>query len=260
MNILEKIVADKRKEVEILKNRILISDYEKSQYFDKKTFSLRLNLKNKSGIISEFKRQSPSKGIINNTSNVLDVTGGYENAGVSALSILTDKKYFGGSIDDIIKVRDNIQIPILRKEFIVDEFQIVEAKAIGADAILLIASVLSKQETENFAKLAKSLGLEILLEIHNEQELSHINQYVDCVGVNNRNLKTFEVNIQNSISLSYKIPNDFVKVSESGISSVDAIKELQQFGFQGFLIGENFMKTDNPAMACQTFINELSKK
>jgi indole-3-glycerol phosphate synthase len=257
MNILEKIVADKRKEIELIKTQNLIADLEKSQFFERKTISFSRNIIKKSGVISEFKRQSPSKGIINNSAKIEDVTIAYENVGVSALSILTNKKYFGGNCKDIINVRNNINIPILRKEFIIDEYQIIEAKSIGADAILLIASVLTKNEILNFTKLAKSLNMEILLEIHNEQELSLINQYVDCVGVNNRNLKTFEVDIQNSINLSGKIPNDFVKISESGISSVSAIKTLKEYGFQGFLIGENFMKTENPGLACKEFINEL---
>jgi len=259
MNILDKIIADKRKEIEILKKKILLSKLENSEYFDRKTYSFSQNIRRKSGIIAEFKRQSPSKGIINDSSQITDVVGGYENAGVSALSILTNEKYFGGKNEDIIKVRNKIKIPILRKEFIVDEYQIIEAKSLGADAILLIAAVLNKDEVLQFSRLAKSLGLEILLEIHNENELSLVNQHINCIGVNNRNLKTFEVDIRNSIHLSEKIPNDFVKISESGISSVSAINELKPYGFQGFLIGENFMKTNNPALACKTFINELSK-
>ena len=257
MNILEKIVTDKRKELEFSKNNFEVSEFEKSKYFNRNTLSFSKSIIEKSGIISEFKRQSPSKGIINNSSKIEEVTLGYEKAGVSALSILTNEKYFGGKTEDIISVRDQINIPILRKEFIVDEYQIFEAKAMGADAILLIASVLKKNEILSFSKLAKLLGLEILLEIHNEKELSAINRYVDCVGVNNRNLKTFDVDIQNSIDLSEKVPKDFVKISESGISSVSAINTLKEYGYQGFLIGENFMKTDNPAKACQEFIKEL---
>ena len=258
MNILDKIVADKKQFVKKVKSTTSILELEKSSFFDRKILSFSESIKNKSGIIAEFKRQSPSKGIINNTSKITDVTKDYENAGASCLSILTDNKYFGGKTEDIISVRNLIKIPILRKEFIIDFFQIAEAKAIGADAILLIASVLTENEVLNFSKYAKSLGLEILLEIHNESELNHINQYIDCVGVNNRNLKDFSVSIENSIKLSDKIPDEFVKISESGISSIDAINELKKYGFQGFLIGENFMKTDNPGEACKKLISELA--
>ncbi len=257
MNILDKIVADKQKEVEFYKNTFDVSIFEESPYFENTCYSLKNNIKEHSGVIAEFKRQSPSKGIINNRANIIDVVKGYEQANVSAISVLTNSKYFGGKPDDIINIRDIIDIPILRKEFIIDEYQIIEAKSLGADAILLIASVLTKAKIIHFSKLAKSLGLEILLEIHSEKELFKINQYIDCVGVNNRDLKHFKVDINNSISLSERIPNEFVKVSESGISSIDTIKKLKEYGFQAFLIGENFMKTDNPGNACNEFISKL---
>ena len=165
---------------------------------------------------------------------------GYTDASASGMSVLTDGKYFGGSLDDLVLARASTNIPILRKEFIIDEYQIVEAKAYGADVILLIAAILSREEIKKFSELAKSLGLDVLLEVHNEEELEKsIMPSLDMLGVNNRNLKSFEVDLDISKTLSKKIPDDFVKVSESGISSVEAIRELKEFDYQGFLIGEN---------------------
>ncbi len=260
MNILEQIIAHKQNEIRELKQQKSILEFEKSILFARNPFSLKEFVCNEklSGIIAEFKRKSPSKGIINQTSDVKSVTKAYVEAGVSALSILTNEFYFGGKIDDILLARSVNHVPILRKEFIVDEFQIIESKAIGADAILLISAALSSKEIFNFAKLAKSLNLEVLLEIHEESELNSLNQYVDLVGVNNRNLKTFETNIGISKDLSAKIPSDFVKISESGLHEANHLVELQQFGFQGFLIGENFMKSSNPGLACANFIKQLN--
>ncbi|WP_324025713.1 indole-3-glycerol phosphate synthase TrpC [Maribacter sp. BPC-D8] len=259
MNILDKIVADKRKEVELKKSIISVSQYEASVLFERKTNSLAQALKNSdTGIIAEFKRRSPSKESINQNANVGQVAKGYENAGVCGMSVLTDIKYFGGSIEDLILARASVKLPLLRKEFIISEYQIIEAKANGADVILLIAAILTKQEIKTFSELAKSLGLDVLLEVHNEAELhKSIMPSLDMLGVNNRNLKTFEVSLETSKVLSTLIPDDFVKVSESGISSVDAIKELKPFGYQGFLIGENFMKTDNPGKSAIEFIKNL---
>tara|TARA_R110002153_G_scaffold43930_2_gene124001 strand:- start:15395 stop:16195 length:801 start_codon:yes stop_codon:yes gene_type:complete len=259
MNILDKIVADKRKEVDLKKSIIPISQYEASALFGRETTSLSHALKqSETGIISEFKRRSPSKAIINQNANVGQVAKGYEKAGVCGMSVLTDIKYFGGSIEDLILARASVQLPLLRKEFIINEYQIIEAKAYGADVILLIAAVLTKQEIKNFSELAKSLGLDVLLEVHNEEELhKSIMPSLDMLGVNNRNLKTFEVSLDTSKSLSQLIPDDFVKVSESGISSIKAIKELKEYGYEGFLIGENFMKTDNPGQSAIDFIQNL---
>ena len=225
--------------------------------FDRKCISLRDAILNKSGIIAEFKRQSPSKGIINGVSKPEDVAMAYENAGVSAMSCLTDLNYFGGTFDDLKAVRAAVELPVLRKDFMLDEYQLLEAKSIGADIILLIASSLSVAKTNEMAKAAKALGLNVLLEIHEDSELAHINQYCDAIGVNNRNLKTFEVTTDVSKALANKIPNDFIKVSESGISNVEAIQDLKTYGYQGFLIGENFMKTENPGASCAEFINKL---
>ncbi len=259
MNILDKIVIDKRKEVELRKSVIPIYQLETSVLFERDTNSLTNRLReSKSGIIAEHKRRSPSKSVINQNLNVQDVAKGYENAGVCGMSVLTDGKYFGGSLDDLLVARASCDLPLLRKEFIIDKYQIIEAKAYGADVILLIAAILSRDEIKQFSELAKQLNLDVLLEVHNEEELhKSIMPSLDMLGVNNRNLKTFEVSLETSKQLSQLIPNDFVKVSESGISLVEAIKTLQPYDYRGFLIGENFMKTDNPGASATGFINEL---
>ncbi|MFD2824481.1 indole-3-glycerol phosphate synthase TrpC [Lacinutrix iliipiscaria] len=260
MNILDKIVADKRIEVRLRKQLIPIKQLESSVLFEREPISLTNNLsQSTTGIIAEHKRRSPSKSIINNSLNVYDIAKGYENAGVCGMSVLTDGKYFGGSLDDLLTARASCTLPLLRKEFIIDAYQIIEAKAFGADVILLIAAILSKAEIKQFSELAKRLNLEVLLEVHNETELhKSIMPSIDMLGVNNRNLKTFEVRLETSKALSTLIPEDFIKVSESGISSIKAIKELQPYGYQGFLIGENFMKTDNPGISAAQFIKDLA--
>ncbi len=262
MNILDKITADKHKEVALRKGLIPIKQLEQSVLFERPTISLSKKLKtSKTGIIAEHKRRSPSKSIINQNLNVYDVAQGYEAAGASGMSVLTDGKYFGGSLDDLLTARASCNLPILRKEFIIDEYQIAEAKAYGADVILLIAAILSRKEIKQLSEYAKSLNLDVLLEVHNETELQKsIMPSLDMLGVNNRNLKTFEVNLEISKQLSTLIPDDFVKVSESGISNTEAIKTLQPYGYKGFLIGENFMKTDAPGKHATTFIKNLSTK
>lgn len=259
MNILDKIVADKRIEVTLRKQLIPVSQLEQSVLFERPTISLASKLKNSTtGIIAEHKRRSPSKSVINQNLNVFDVAKGYENAGVCGMSVLTDSKYFGGSLDDLLIARASCNLPLLRKEFIIDEYQILEAKAYGADVILLIAAILTKEEIKQFSEFAKSLNLDVLLEVHNEEELhKSIMPSLDMFGVNNRNLKTFDVSLDTSKTLSQIMPNEFVKVSESGISSVDAIKELQPFGYKGFLIGENFMKTYDAGKSAAKFIKDL---
>ncbi len=261
MNILEQIVVDKRREVALKKSLIPVSQLEQSVLFSRKTTSLATALRNSdSGIIAEHKRRSPSKSEINQHLNVQDVAKGYEQAGVCGMSVLTDGKYFGGSLDDLMLARASARFPLLRKEFIIDAYQIIEAKAYGADIILLIAAILTREEIKILSELAKNLHLEVLLEVHNEVELQKsIMPSLDMLGVNNRNLKTFEVGLETSKRLSPLIPNDFVKVSESGISTVEAIQELRLFGFQGFLIGENFMKTDNPGVSAAHFIQKITQ-
>jgi indole-3-glycerol phosphate synthase len=260
MNILDKIIAHKKIEVADRKKNISINELEKQILFSRETLSLKNFLldESKTGIIAEFKRKSPSKGIINDNADVVEITNAYLENGASGLSVLTDEHFFGGSSDDLIKARVN-KIPILRKDFIIDEYQVTEAKAIGADVILLIAANLTVAETRRLAVFAKSLKLEVLLEIHNEAELNHICDEVDIVGVNNRDLKTFTVDINRSIELSKKIPANKIKISESGISNIDKILHLKSFGFKGFLIGENFMKEKNPAVAFASFVHKLKE-
>lgn len=259
MNILENIITDKKREVLLKKSLIPITQLQTSVLFERKTMSLSTNLRNStSGIIAEHKRRSPSKSEINYSFTVEEVTKGYENAGACGISILTDGKYFGGSLDDLIIARASVNVPLIRKEFIIDEYQILEAKAYGADTILLIAAVLTRQEIQNLSIFAQSLGLEVLLEVHNQEELEKsIMPSLNMIGVNNRNLKTFEVSLDFSKQLAALIPNEFVKISESGISTVEAINELRPFGYQGFLIGENFMKTANAGKSAKEFINQL---
>ncbi len=259
MNILDKIITDKHREVILKKSIIPISQLEASVFFEKNTISLSQNLQHSnSGIIAEHKRRSPSKAEINYNFTVEEVVKGYEDAGACGISVLTDGKYFGGSLDDLLLARATVKLPLLRKEFIVDEYQILEAKAHGADLILLIAAVLTREEIKYLSAFAKNLGLEVLLEVHNLEELEKsIMPTLDMIGVNNRNLKTFEVSLDFSKELANKIPNDFVKVSESGISSIEAIHELKPYGYKGFLIGENFMKTENAGEAAKEFISKL---
>ncbi|CAM1352205.1 indole-3-glycerol phosphate synthase TrpC [Tenacibaculum insulae] len=260
MTILDKIIAFKKKEVAKIKAEVPVKKLVESPNFKRTSFSLKKSLLEvgSTGIIAEFKRQSPSKGIINDKATIADVTNGYLDANVAAQSILTDTSFFGGTMADLMEARViNQQTPILRKDFIVDGFQIVEAKAIGADVILLIAACLTKQELKNYGQLATDLGLEVLYEVHNQEDLDKIELDNKIVGINNRNLKTFEVDLEHSIQLASQIPDSCLKVSESGISDPRIITGLKEYGFQGFLIGENFMKTDNPGQACKEFIDQI---
>lgn len=258
MTILDKIIADKCIEIASRKMGATISDLEKSPLFERNCLSLKQNLlSSESGIISEFKRKSPSLGWIHEHADVIEVTEGYSRAGASGISILTDLPYFGGTPQDIIVSRPQVTCPILRKDFVVDPYQLFEAKAMGADVVLLIAAALTVKETVELAKKAHELGLEVLLEVHNAEELGHANENIDMLGVNNRNLKTFEQNIQTSFDLAERIPNEFVKVSESGLSKTETVKELRQAGYRGFLMGENFMKKAKPNEALAKFIEAL---
>lgn len=262
MNILNKIIEHKYKEVEERKSLFPIKLLEQSIHFPVQPVSMKhyLQREDKSGVIAEIKRKSPSKGVINNNVSVERISIGYMQAGASGLSILTDKTYFGGDNEDLLLARTYNFCPILRKDFIVDEYQIIEAKAIGADVILLIAAALKPNRITELAQFAKSLKLEVLLEVHSLDELhvSNLN-HIDLVGVNNRNLQTFEVDIQTSKTLASHIPNEFVKISESGLSTPKTIIELKEYGFKGFLIGESFMKTSRPEEACAHFIEQLGK-
>ncbi len=261
MDILEKIVTHKRKEVEENKSLFPTKLLEKSTYFEGPPISLKKYLlrEDKTGIIAEFKRKSPSRGMINKHADVERTTIGYMQAGASALSVLTDSEFFGGKKEDLSVARKYNFCPILRKDFIIDEYQIIEAKSIGADAILLIAAALEASKLSALATFAKSLELEVLMEVHNQEELEqNVGPDLDVIGVNNRNLKTFETSIQTSKDLAELIPEEFIKISESGISNPDAISELRGFGFKGFLIGETFMKSNRPDIAAANFMEKLN--
>ena len=259
MSILDRIVADKKIEVAHRKSLFPARYWEASPLFDRPANSLTKHLReSSSGIIAEHKRRSPSKQNINSSLSVTTVAQGYEKAGVCGMSVLTDGKYFGGALEDLNLARAVTDFPLLRKEFIVDEYQLIEAKAHGADVILLIAAVLSREEIKQLSEAAKKIELDVLLEVHNQAELEKsLMPSLDLLGVNNRNLKTFEVSLDISRSLATQIPNEFVRVSESGISQVEAIQDLKNYGYQGFLVGENFMKTNDPGAAAQNFIQTL---
>ena len=260
MNILEQIVESKRKSLKEKKDWFSIKKLEASSYFERECESLikRLNLGDTTGIIAEFKRKSPSKGIINDKAKIEEVVNAYEENGAAGISVLTDEEYFGGSNEDLMRAREIVDIPLLRKDFIVDEYQVVETKSIGADVMLLIAACLTASEVRRLAAIAKNLGLEVLLELHDETELDHVCDDTELIGINNRNLKTFEVDIDRSLKMAEKIPESKIKIAESGINSVENIKLFKQNLFKGFLIGENFMKEADPGQAFHEFINKLN--
>jgi indole-3-glycerol phosphate synthase len=265
MTILQQIINRKAEEVAERKNITSIAQLEKRNYFAKEINSLKTSLLNpaSTGIIAEFKRKSPSKGIINDAFTGADVTKGYVNAGAACLSVLTDIDFFGGSDHDFLEARSaNPNIPMLRKDFMIDEYQIIESKSLGADVVLLIAANLSPVQIQNLGKLAQSLGMQTLLEVHDKTELDKsICQYIDIVGVNNRNLKNFaEQNVNASIELSEYIPAQFVKISESCISNAKTVVQLKGYHYKGFIIGEAFMKTNNPAAELASFINSINNE
>jgi indole-3-glycerol phosphate synthase len=259
MNILNNILEAKRQE---LFQKKQIKDFEaiykeaKQSSHQPISFKSAL-LESNSGIIAEFKRKSPSKGFINENANIKEIVSGYEQNGATAISVLTDSQYFGGSLEDLSRARNLVKIPILRKDFIIDPYQICEAKIAGADVILLIASALTTENAQSLGSFAHSLGVEVLLEIHNEKELAYIGKSIDVVGINNRDLNTFKTDVERSFSLGSKISEDVTKISESGISSPETVKKLKLSGFKGFLMGENFMKQASPEKELKKFISEL---
>lgn len=258
-NILDKIIANKRIEVEKQKKKMSIDTMLRiitDSWVRPKSFKESL-ADSSTGIIAEFKRKSPSKGYIFENARVEDVVPVYSQSEASAISVLTDIEFFGGSLDDLKEARSLTETPLLRKDFMIDEYQLYQAAMYGASAILLISSALSVSQTKVLAMKSKEFGLDVLLEIHNENELEHINEYVDVVGINNRNLGTFVTDVQVSFDLGEKIPSEFLKISESGISDPQTVRDLRQAGFRGFLMGENFMKTNNPGQALADFIKEL---
>jgi indole-3-glycerol phosphate synthase len=261
MNILEQIIARKKEEVALQKALVAESVLKQMPFYKAPALSMAsyLTMPGKTGIIAEFKRKSPSKGIINNNATVEAVTAGYAVHGASGLSVLTDADFFGGFLQDLTAATVH-ETPILRKDFMIDPYQIIEAKAHGAEVILLIAACLSPLQVRELASVAKDTGLEVLLEIHTQAELDHICDSIDMVGINNRNLKTFEVDLAHSIALAKMLPAHLPKIAESGISDVATIIELKKEGFDGFLMGENFMKTVDPAAAFAAFVAELKKR
>lgn len=259
MNILENIVERKRLEVEERKQRLSIDTLQTAVAYGTPCISLRKGLlqSKSSGIIAEFKRRSPSKGLINGSADPVEVALSYEQAGASAVSVLTDTQFFGGSDLDLVRVKEKLSIPVLRKEFIVDPYQVYESKSLGADLVLLIAACLTPSQVEQLSTLARSIGLEVLLELHDEDELDHVCDTVDFVGINNRSLKTFDVNIERSLRMAERIPPDKPKVAESGMDDPQQVKLFREYGYSAFLIGEHFMKTGDPGKALASFIQSM---
>lgn len=262
MDILSRIIKRKKVEIEDLKNSVSIADLEKSNLFNTKTKSLSDNIKQKEiGIIAEHKRKSPSKSNINHQNSSKSIINGYDDGGAAGISFLTEKNFFDGSSYEFTEARRLTNLPMLRKDFIIDEYQVIESKSIGADAILLIAACLNSSEIINLSKLAKSFDLEVLIEIHDLEELNKsCIDSIDIIGVNNRNLKTFNVNIETSLNLVDKIPSSFTKISESGLNNSYEIKKLKNSGFDGFLIGERFMKSSNPGEELSNFISKIKNE
>lgn len=262
-DILEEIIAWKRTEVDMQKKDMApgILYKEVENMISDCTLQVRSMSHalrdSPSGIIAEFKRKSPSKGWIKKEGKAEEIPVRYARNGAAAISILTDEKFFGGKTDFIRTARPDVGIPILRKDFIIDEYQLFQARAIGADAVLLIAAGLEKADCKRLAKTAHDLGLETLLEIHTENELDYVGEHIDMVGVNNRHLGTFHTDVENSYRLAAYLPPEYVRISESGISNPKTVKELREAGFRGFLIGEAFMKEDIPAEALGKFIDEV---
>ncbi len=259
MNILEEIRAFKVNEVKERKSLYPVKLLEKSIYFQPEAVSLKTYLQRPDlpGVIAEFKRKSPSKGVINGYADPKTICLGYMQAGASALSVLTDSEYFGGSAEDLKTARKFNYCPILRKDFIVDEYQIIEARSFGADVVLLIAEILDEGQVKALSQQAKGLGLEVLLEVHSEAEIAKWNDNIDLIGINNRNLKTFEVHIDKSVELLEKLPQGVMKIAESGIRDEKTVVQLKNAGFDGFLIGELFMSQPDPAAFCSKFIQNI---
>jgi indole-3-glycerol phosphate synthase len=255
-NILQEIIAEKKVEVRASRQKVSIESLKASSLYNRTSFSLvkALRATGSSGIIAECKRKSPSKGWINQSSDAVVVAQGYRDAGAAGISVLTDNIFFGGSLEDLENVRTAVDLPLLRKDFIIDEYQLYEAKAFGADVVLLIAAALQKDEVNSLSLKARELGLEVLLEVHNEKELAFINEHVNIVGVNNRSLETFVVDVETSRKVATCIPPGITKISESGITNPTVVDDLRQFGYSGFLIGELFMKDKNPGEALSSFI------
>lgn len=259
MNILQVIVNQKKVEIEAAKSKTSVEQLKNMPLFKRSAISMSENIRSadSSGIIAEFKRHSPSKKWINQYADPVEVVSAYANAGAAGSSVLTDEQFFKGSLDDFSAVRKAVEIPLLRKEFIVDPYQVYESKAYGADTILLIAAILTPKEVGQMTELAHELNMEVLLELHTEDELGHVHSEVDMVGINNRDLKTFKVDIEQSARMAEKINVKIIKIAESGIDSLETINYFKGFGFDGFLIGERFMRSDDPGESFKKFINSI---
>ena len=251
MNILEEIVATRKRDLRLQKEILPMDRLVKEIDYERNILSLPdfLRDKGRSGIIAEFKRRSPSRGVINETAKLEEVVAGYCSNRVSAVSVLTEPAYFGGSTDDLRIAGEHCDVPLLRKDFIIDPWQLYEARASGADAILLIAAVLGRKMVAELSETASQLGLKVLLEVHSERELETISPFIDVIGVNNRDLETFRVDIDLSLRLVHHLPTDLARISESGIDSAEDIKSLRAAGYDGFLIGDYFMRQSDPAQA-----------
>ncbi len=261
MSLLADIIESKKREVATKRDKAPVTQLGLSEYYDRRALSLEkvLGEEKRPGVIAEFKRKSPSKGEIASQANLLKIISGYESAGAAAVSILTDSEFFGGSVNDIEAVRESVSLPILRKDFIIDEYQIYESKAVGADVILLIAAILEKDLIAHFIQIARLVGLEVLLEVHSLKEFEE--KYVPGVtflGINNRNLDTLEVSVQTSYDLITKIPRGQMSIAESGISDPEEVIRLHEKGFDGFLIGEHFMIQEDPSEACKSFLSSIA--
>jgi indole-3-glycerol phosphate synthase len=261
MSILDEIIRRKKTETRDCRKAVPVSTLESDPLFARECNSLlkKMDGGREKGIIAEFKRRSPSKGVINDKLTVQQVALAYEKSGALAMSVLTDEHYFGGTLADLRQARNTTVLPLLRKDFIVDEYQVLEAKANGADLVLIIAAVLNKYEISHLAALARSLGMEVLFEIHEEEELDKLCADIQFVGVNNRDLRSFDIKTETSLKLAEKIPPEFLKVSESGLSSADTIRTLMGAGFSAFLIGEYFMQTGDPGLACGNLVKEIRR-
>lgn len=261
MNVLASIIAAKLKEVAVRKANVPVPLLERSAYFERQCFSMKggLDEKSSNGIIAEFKRKSPSQSWINQSADAGVISSAYVRAGAVALSVLTDEPFFGAQQGDFLSVRSQNTCPMLRKDFIIDEYQVLESKSMGADVILLLAKVLSPQRIEAYTRLAHQLGMEVLLELHNEEEVRN-NAFAkaDMLGINNRNLKDFTVDFENSARLAALLPADKLKVAESGISKAADIDYLRRVGFKGFLVGEQFMRYPDPGFACSDLIKKVN--
>ena len=258
-DILSEIIANKRFEVDLQKQAISIEQLQEGISESPTLRSMKQALASSaSGIIAEFKRRSPSKGWIQEEACPEEIVPSYAAAGASALSILTDEKFFGGSLKDIRAARPLVEIPILRKDFIIDEYQLYQAKIVGADAVLLIAAALELEKCNELAEKAHELGMEVLLEIHSSEELAYINKGIDMVGINNRNLGSFHTDVANSFRLAEHLPEDIIRVSESGLSQPETVSQLRDAGFRGFLIGETFMRTGQPGETLKDFIDKIT--